>query len=84
MSTHNIGFHREIRKIVTRYPLLSRPVLAVLVGCTKYRLVLVFAGYTGIIVGFVVCWLSCVFMQNMSLKISQTMKVQINKHTFAS
>ena len=25
MSTHNICFHREIRKIFTGYPLLSRP-----------------------------------------------------------
>ena len=25
MSTHNIGFSGEIRKILTRYPLLSRP-----------------------------------------------------------
>ena len=25
MSTHNIGFCGEIRKILTRYPLLSRP-----------------------------------------------------------
>ena len=25
MSTHNICFHREIRKLITRYLLLSRP-----------------------------------------------------------
>ena len=27
MSTHNICFHEEKRKIFTRYPLLSRPVI---------------------------------------------------------
>ena len=27
MSTHNICFHGEIRKILTRYPLLSRPMV---------------------------------------------------------
>ena len=27
MSTHNICFHGELRKIFTRYPLLSRPMM---------------------------------------------------------
>ena len=29
MSTHNICFHGEIRKIITGYPLLSRPMIKV-------------------------------------------------------
>ena len=29
MSTHNICFCRKLRKLFTRYPLLSRPMLAI-------------------------------------------------------
>ena len=42
MSTHNICFCREIRKILCGYPLLS---------------VAMFAGHVGLIEGFVVSWL---------------------------
>ena len=41
MSTHNICFRGEIRKILCRYPLLS------------VAMICVFADYTGLMVGFV-------------------------------
>ena len=36
MSTHNICFHQEIRKLYTWYPLLSRPVIPGFDTCTIY------------------------------------------------
>ena len=57
MSTHNICFRGEIRKIFTRYPLLSRPMelcslVSVLVflylGSTAYYIYTMILGQTGL------------------------------------